>query len=88
MHDRAGLEIANIVRRVVYQLHMPDAPIMSFLEPFELRLEKIEPLDICDDGGLSRLVRGLEIRGGQGPTQAMAGDHLIHPSKTLKMVPV
>jgi hypothetical protein len=34
MHDGAGLEIANVVKRVVHELLLPDAAFMRFLKPF------------------------------------------------------
>src|SRR4029077_18234962 len=49
MSDCAGLEVADVVRRVMHQLHMPDATLMSLLQPFELLLEKVEPLHIGDN---------------------------------------
>jgi hypothetical protein len=32
MGDAAGLEIADVVRRVVHQLQVPDAALMRFLK--------------------------------------------------------
>jgi hypothetical protein len=61
MSDRTGLEIADVVARVVHQLHMPDAALMSVLQPFEFQLQEVEPLHIGDDRRLSRFVRGFEI---------------------------
>src|SRR5215471_7496165 len=55
MRDCAGLEIADVVWRVMHELRMPDAPPMRLLEAFEFPLEKIEPLHISDDRRLSRL---------------------------------
>jgi hypothetical protein len=57
-------------------------------EPLELLVEKIEPFDVGDDGGLSRLVRGFQIGHGKGAAQAVIGDHLIHPCEALEMVPI
>ena len=88
MRDRAGLEIADVVRRVVHELHMPDAAPMRLLEPFELAVEKIEPLDIGDDRRLSRLVRRFEIGGVQRPAHAVSGDQLVHPGEAVEMVAV
>ena len=61
---------------------------MRFLEPFELCLEKVEPFHVSDDRGLSRFMSSFEICRGKGAAQAMAGDHFIHPSEALEMVPV
>jgi hypothetical protein len=77
--DRAGLEVADIVRRVVHELHMPDAPLMCLLQPFQLPVEEIETLHIGDDRRLSRLVRRFEIGGIQCAAHAMTGDQLVHP---------
>ena len=63
MRDRAGLEIADVVRRVMHELQMPHAALMRFLQPFELAVEKVEALDIGDDRRLARLVRRFEIGG-------------------------
>ncbi len=61
--NRTGLEVADVIRRVVHELHVPDAAAVSLLEPFEVHLEKIEPLHIGDDCGLCCLVRRFEIGG-------------------------
>ena len=44
VRDRAGLEIADVVWRVVHELQVPDAALMRFLEPLELGFEKVETL--------------------------------------------
>ena len=88
MGDGAGLEIADVVRRVVDELHVPDAALMRFLQPFELPLEEVEPLDIGDDRRLSRLVRRFEIGGGKGAAHAVVGDQLVHPGEAVEVVPV
>jgi hypothetical protein len=63
MRDRTGLEVANIVARVVHQLDMPDAAPMRLLQPFKLHFEEVEPLHVGDDRRLARLVRHFEIGG-------------------------
>ena len=88
VRDRAGLEIADIVRRVVHELHVPDAAPVRFFEPFELAVEKIQPLDIGDDRRLARLVRRVEIGRAQRPAHAVIGDQLVHPGETVEMVAV
>ena len=88
VHDGAGLEIANVVGRVVHELYMPDAALMRFLKPFELGLEKVEPFHVGNDRGLSRFMGGFEIGCGKGAAQAMASDHLIHPSEALEMMAI
>jgi hypothetical protein len=77
--DCASLEIADVVRRVVHELHMPDAPLMCLLQPFQLPVEEIETLHIGDDRRLSCLVRRFEISGIQRAAHAMTGDQLVHP---------
>jgi hypothetical protein len=47
----------------MHELHMPDAPPMRLLEPFQLAVEEIEPLYVGYDRRLSRLVRRFEIGG-------------------------
>ena len=54
MSDCAGLEITDIVWRVVDELDMPDAPPMRLLQTFEFPLEEVEPLDIGDNRRLTR----------------------------------
>ena len=88
VHDGAGLEVADVVGRVVHELDVPDAALMRFLEPFELHLEKVEPFHVGDDRGLTRLMGRFEIGGGKRAAQAMFGDHLIHPCEALEMVPI
>jgi len=61
MPDRAGLEIADVVWRVVHELQVADAALMRFLQPFKLAIQKIEALDIRDDGRLPGFVRRFEI---------------------------
>ena len=61
MRHRTGLKIADVVRRVMHELHMPDAPLMRFLQPFQLPVKEIEPLYVGDDRRLSCLVRRFEI---------------------------
>jgi hypothetical protein len=88
VRDHAGLEIADVVGRVVHELQVPDATLMRFLEPFELGLQKVQPFHVGDDRGLSRLMGGFEIGSAKGAAQAMIGDHPIHPSEALEMVAI
>jgi hypothetical protein len=88
MGDGTRLEIADVVRRVMHELHMPDAPPMHFLEAFEFPLEKIEPLHIRDDRRLSRLVRRFEIGGIQRAAHTVTGNQLVHPGEAVEVVPV
>src|SRR5215468_289038 len=88
MRDCAGLEIADVVWRVMHELRMPDAPPMRLLEAFEFPLEKIEPLHISDDRRLSRLVRRFEIGSIQPTAHATIGDQLIHPGEAVEVIPV
>src|SRR6478672_9912550 len=86
MRDDAGLEIADVVRCVVYELNVPDAALVRLLEPLELSLEEVESLDIADDRGLAGGVRGFEIGRRKRAAQAMTGDRLIRPIEALEMV--
>jgi hypothetical protein len=86
--DCTGLEITDVVERVVYKLHMPDAPLMCFLQPFQLPVEEIEPLHIGDDRRLSRLVRRFEIGGIQSAAHAMIGDQFVQPGEAFEVVTV
>ena len=88
MRDRAGLEVADVVRRVMHQLHMPDAAPVRFLQALELPIEEVEPFHIGDDRWLSRLVRHLEVGRGERPAHAMIGDQLVGPGEAVEMVPV
>src|SRR5450759_1060771 len=65
MGDDAGLEVANIVRRVVHELDVPDAALMRLFEPLQLSLEEIEPFNVAHDRGLPRRMRSLQIGGGK-----------------------
>jgi hypothetical protein len=80
------LKVPNVVGRVVHELDMPDAALMSLLEPLKLLLQKIEPFHITHDRGLSGAVRRLEISRGKRSAQAVRGDHLVHPMEPLEMV--
>jgi hypothetical protein len=88
MRDCTGLEITDVVERVVYKLHMPDAPLMCFLQPLQLPVEEIEPLHIGDDRRLSRLVRRFEIGGIQRAAHAMIDDQFVHPGEAVEVVTV
>ena len=59
--DCTGLEIPDVVRRVVHELHMPDTPPMRLLQPFEFPLEKVETLDIGNNRRLPCPVRRFKI---------------------------
>ena len=86
MRDDASLEVADVVGRIVHELNVPDAALVRLLKPLELSLEEVEPLHVTHDRGLPRGVRGHEIGRRERATEAMVGDHLIHPIKALKMV--
>jgi len=88
MGDGARLEIADVVGRVMHELHVPDAPPMRLLQPFQLPLEKVEPLHIGNNRRLSRQVRGFEIGGIQRAAHAMIGNQLIPPGEAVEVVPV
>jgi hypothetical protein len=76
----------TIVRRVVHELHVPDAALMRFLKPLKLRLEEVEPFHITHDCGLPCFMCRRDVGRRKRPTQAVVGDHLIHPGETFKMV--
>src|SRR6266481_9221280 len=65
---------------------MPDAALMRLLEPLELSLEEVEPFHVAHDRRLPRCMCGLEIGCRKRATQAMVGDHLVHPIEASKMV--
>jgi hypothetical protein len=65
------LKVSNVVGRVVHKLDMPDAPLMSLLEPLKLLLQKIEPFHITHNRGLSGAMRRLEIGCGKCSAQAV-----------------
>jgi hypothetical protein len=46
VRHRAGLEVADIVRRIMHKLGVTDAAIVRFLQAFELHLQKVESFDI------------------------------------------
>ena len=88
MHDYTGLKIADVVRRVMHELHKPDAPLVRFLQPFQLPVKEIEPLNVGDDRRLSRLVRRFEIGGIQRAADAVIGDQFVQPGETVEVVTV
>ena len=88
MRDRTSLEIAEVVGRVVHQLHMPDAAPMRRLQPFKLHFEEVEPLHIGDDRRLARLARRFEIGGAQRTARAVTGDQIVHPGEAVDVVAV
>jgi len=70
----------------MHELHVPDAALVRFFQPFELPVEEIKPLYVSHDRRLSHFVRRLQIGRGKGAPQAVMSNHLIHPGKTLQMV--
>src|SRR5260370_38537132 len=88
MSNGAGLEVADVVGRVMYKLQVPDAALMRFLQSLELRVEEVEPFDIGDDRGLPRLMRSREIRRAKGATHAMGANQLAHPGEPLEMMTI
>ena len=86
MRDDTSLEVADVVGRVVHELNVSDATLMRLLEPLELSLEEVEPFHVTHDGGLPGCMRGLEIGCRKRATQAMVGNHLVHPIEALEMV--
>ena len=38
MRHRTGLKVADVVRRVMHELRVPDAALVRLLEPFKLHL--------------------------------------------------
>src|ERR1700730_17817203 len=88
MGDGAGLEVADVVWRVMHQLQVPDAALMCFLKSLKLPVEEVEPFHVGDDRGLSRLMGRLEIGRAKRATDAMIGDQLIHPGEALEVVAI
>jgi hypothetical protein len=88
MRDCTGLEITDVVRRVMHQLHMPDAPAMRFLQPFQLPVEEVESLHISDDRRLPRFVRRFEIGAVQRTAHAMISDQFVYPGEAVEVVTV
>src|SRR5262249_45700646 len=88
VRDYAGLEVADLVRRVMHQLDMADAALMRLLQPFEFYLEKVEPLHIGDDRPLPRFVRRFEDGGAKRAAHTMIGDQLVHPGEAAEVVAV
>src|SRR5258708_7332368 len=88
MGNGAGLEVADVVGRVMYKLQVPDAALMRFLQSLELRVEEVEPFDIGDDRGPPRLMRSREISRAKGATHAMVGNQRVHPGEALEMMTI
>ena len=65
MGDLPCLKVADVVRRIVHELYVPDAAAMRLLKPFEFHVKKVEPLDIGNHRQLFRFVRRFEIGGAQ-----------------------
>src|SRR5439155_23128700 len=79
MRDRAGLEVANVVGRIVYELNMADAALVRLLQSLEFHFQKVEPLYIGKDCRLARLVRSRKILGSKGAAQPVLCDHIVQP---------
>jgi hypothetical protein len=88
VRQRAGLEIADVVRRIVHQLCVPHAALVRLFQPFELPLEEIEPLDVHDDGWLPHRMRRLEIGSREGAAQPMVRHYLVRPGEALEMMAI
>jgi len=88
MRHNPGLKVADVVRGVVHELRVPDAAVVRLLEPFQLHLKEVEPFDVHHDGRLPSAVRCLYISSSEGASEPMLRHHLVHPSQTLKMVPI
>ena len=86
MGDNTGLEVANIVRRVVHELDVPYAALMRLFEPLQLSLKEIEPFYIAHDGGLPRRMRGLQIGRRKRTLQPVTSDHLIDPVEASEVI--
>ena len=86
MRNDAGLKIADVVGSVMDELNVSHAALMRLLEPLQLLLEEVEPLYVTHDGRLPCFMCGFEIGRRKCATQAMIGDHLIHPVEASKMV--
>ena len=83
MSNGAGLEIADVVGRVVHKLDMPDPTPMRFLKPFQLPLKKIQPFNVSHEGRVARGMCGLQIRCRKRAAQPMVSDQLIYPIKAV-----
>src|SRR5262249_27042428 len=68
--DGARLEVADVVGRVVHELHGADAAPVRLLEPLDLAFEEVESFDVDDDGRLRSCVGGAEIRHGERAADA------------------
>jgi hypothetical protein len=87
MRHHADLEVADIVRRVMHKLGVPDTAFVGFLKPFEFHFQEVEPFDIHHDRRLPSPVRRVQIRGSECSAQSMVRHHLIHPGQAIEMVP-
>ena len=88
MGDGAGLEIADVVGRIMHKLHVADAPLMRFLQSLQPPVEKIEPLYVGDDRWPLCFVRRLEISRAQRSADVMMGDQFVEPGKAVEVVTV
>ena len=83
---RAGLEIADVVRGVVDELHGADPAPVRFLEPLELALEEVQALDVQDDRGGAGLVGRLEVGHREDAANAVLGGQRVEPVEALLVV--
>ena len=83
---RAGLKVADVVRRVVHELHRAHAATVRFLQTLELLLQEVESLDVDDDRRLAGRVCGTQIADGQRAAHAMLADELVYPVETIEVV--
>src|SRR5947207_14707056 len=88
MHDGAGLEIANFIRRVMDELQVPQTALVRFLQPLKLAIEEIKPFHISYNRRLPRFVRRLQIGCAQRAAHAMMSNELIHPGEPAEMMMV
>ena len=86
MRDGAGLEVADVVGRVVHELHVPDAALVRFLEALELLLEEIEAFDVLHDGRLAGGMSRGEIGGVERAREPVLRHHLVDPVEAAEMV--
>jgi len=88
MGDDAGLEVADVVGSIVHELDVPDAALMRLFQSLEFSFKKIQSFDVAHDRRLSGRMRRFEIGGRKRPPQAVMRHHLIHPGKTLQVIPI
>src|SRR5262245_59503037 len=88
MCNCARLKVADVIGRVVDELHVSNAALMRLFEPFKLHLKEIQALNIPNDSGLSRPMRRLKIGRGKRTLQAVIGHHLVDPGQSIEMIVV